>query len=267
MATTTIALTDAANANFGGVFTRADGSAGNYIRFSITGTGFTLVATPTTPEGGTKRAPVNGFQIIPTSVAPPPPPAAAIGIDFTGSNPSLMATGESAGVVAQANWNNAPGAVRTSPLALVDGSGAATTASVTWSANGAWAVPITDQPGNLRLMRGYLDTSSSGVTTVTVSGLPSGAYDVYVYADGDNREYWRSAIYRVTATGSAVVETSLTDLANTNFSGTFAQAAGGAGNYVKFTVNAAGFTLAAIPSTASTANQRAPINAIQIVPR
>ena len=43
------------------------------------------------------------------------------------------------GVVAQANWNSATGARETSPLALVDETGAATNATVTWSANGGWA--------------------------------------------------------------------------------------------------------------------------------
>lgn len=262
---TSTGLIDAANANFAGVFRLADGSPGNYVRFSITGTGFTVVATPTTPETGTRRAPINGLQIVPTSVTPPPGPS-PIGIDFTGSNPTAMAAAETAGVVPQANWNNAAGAARTSPLPLVDAAGAATAATATWSANGAWAVPITDAAGNLRLMRGYLDTNSSSMSTVTVSGLPAGAYDVYVYADGDNREYTRSAIYRMTAGGNTL-DLTLTDPANTNFSGTFVQASGGAGNYVKFTINAGGFTLTAIPSAASTATQRAPINAVQIVPR
>jgi hypothetical protein len=261
----TVHLTDAANANFSGAFTRAEGTPGNYVRFSVTGTGFTVVASPTTPESGTRRAPINGLQIVPTSGAPPPP-AAPIGIDFSG-NATAMAPGETAGVFAQANWNAAAGAVRSSPLALADAAGAATGASVTWSANGTWATPISDTPGNLRLMRGYLDTSSTSVTTVTVSGLRSGAYDVYVYADGDNREYTRSAIYRLTAPGGAGVDVTLTDPANTNFQGAFAEAQGGAGNYVRFTIAADGFTVAAMPSTGSNTTRRAPINAIQIVPK
>lgn len=264
IAATTINLIDQANANFAGAFTRASGSPGNYVRFSISGTGFTLAAAPTTPESGTRRAPINGMQIVPTSVPPDPP--APIGIDFSGSNSTSLARGDSAGVVAQVNWNTAAGAVRTAPLALVDAAGAATAASVTWSANGGWAVPITDAAGDMRLMRGYLDTSSSSVSSVTVSGLPAGTYDVYVYADGDNRGYTRSAIYRLTA-GSTALDVTLTDPANTNFSGTFVQAAGGAGNYVKFTISGGGFTLTATPSSASTTTRRAPINAIQIVPR
>ena len=114
-------------------------------------------------------------------------------------------------------------------------------------------------------MKGYLDTSNTSVTTVTVAGLPSGAYDVYVYADGDNREYTRTAVYRISGTGITATTVNLTDLANTHFSGTFAQAAGTSGNYVKFSINADGFTLTATPDTGSNATLRAPVNAIQIV--
>ena len=119
-----------------------------------------------------------GFLILLVRV----PGAAApgvISIDFVGSGTS-MGTAESAGVVAKANWNNAAGATRSTPLALVDETGAASGASVTWTASGVWTTPITDQAGNRRLMKGYLDTSNTSVTTVTVVGLGSGPYDVYV---------------------------------------------------------------------------------------
>jgi len=260
--TTTIDLADAANANFAGSFVPAANSAGNYVRFSIVATGFTLQATPTTPDTGTRRAPINGIQIVPTSVAPLP-----IGIDFTGSNPSAMAASEIAGVVSQSHWNSAAGAARATPLSLLDAAGAATGASVTWTANAGWSVPIADDPGDLRMMRGYLDTSSASSTTVTVSGLPSGAYDIYVYADGDNHEFSRSASYRLSAPGAADATIALTDAASTNFSGTFTEAAGGAGNYVKFAVTGSGFTLVATPTSGTNATLRAPINAIQIVAR
>src|SRR4029077_19925771 len=54
-------------------FTQAVNSNGNYVKFSITATGFTLSAIPGA-AGGNKRAPVNGIQIVP---AGPPSP------DFT----------------------------------------------------------------------------------------------------------------------------------------------------------------------------------------
>jgi hypothetical protein len=52
-----------------------------------------------------------------------------------------------------------------------------------------------------------------------------------------------------------------------NFSGTFTQASGTPGNCVKFTIDGDGFTLVATPRTGTNATLRAPVNAIQIVPR
>jgi len=155
---------------------------------------------------------------------------------------------------------------KTAPLSLVDGSGAATAASVTWLANGVWTLPIVDAPGDARMMRGYLDTSSTSQTTVTVSGLRAGSYDVYVYVDGDNKTYTRAAAYRLTAAGSDTV-VGATDTGNANFDGTFTQASGTPGNYVKFAITGDGFTLVATPVSGTNATLRAPVNAIQIVPR
>ena len=95
--------------------------------------------------------------------------AAAIGIKFVGQGTAMGST-EVAGVVAQSNWNDASGTTSTTPLALINQAGASRGATVTWNTNGIWELPITDTPGNYRMMRGYLDTSG-GVTTVTVAGL------------------------------------------------------------------------------------------------
>ena len=67
--TTAINLTDPANTNFEQTFIRADNSNGNYVKFSITATGFTLSASPAAPATGTRRAPVNGIQIVPVASA------------------------------------------------------------------------------------------------------------------------------------------------------------------------------------------------------
>jgi hypothetical protein len=189
----------------------------------------------------------------------------AIGIKFLGSNPLAMAAGDSAGVVRQTHWNNAAGARSTRPLALVDSSGTLRTATVTWTASGVWMTPIVDQPGNARLMKGYLDNSNTTLTTVSVAGLPSGGYDVYVYTDGDNKAYNRTASYQISGTGITTTTINVTDLPNMNFAGTFAQATGAGGNYVKFRINSNGFTVTAKPGTSTNANVRAPVNAIQIV--
>ena len=73
-----------------------------------------------------------------------------------------------------------------SPLGLVDETGTATTANVSWTADNIWNIPIIDQPGNSRMMKGYLDTGNADPTTITVAGLDPGTYDIFVYVDGDN---------------------------------------------------------------------------------
>jgi hypothetical protein len=366
--TTSISLTDAANTNFGGTFTQANNSNGNYVVFTINATAFTVTATPGAASDGTPRAPINGIQIVPagppvpdftlsatpaaqsviqggstsytvsagalngftgavslsatglpTGASPAFSPASiapgasstltittatttptgnptititgtngtlthsatvtltvnaaggsgspAISIDFVGSG-TAMASTELAGVVAKSHWNNANAASSSSPLALVDETGSATSATVSWNSDNVWSTPITDQPGNVRMMKGYLDTGSGHTSTVTVSGLASSSsgYNVYVYADGDNAVATRSATYQISGTAIATTSIGLTDPANTNFVGTFTQANSSNGNYVVFLVNATSFTISAIPGTASDGTPRAPINGIQIVP-
>ena len=178
-----------------------------------------------------------------------------------------MASSEVAGVVAQSNWNNASGTMSVTPLALLNQAGASSGATVTWTTNGIWILPITDSAGNNRMMRGYLDTVG-GTTTVTVAGLPSnaGGYNVYVYADGDNGSSARTGAYQISGTGITTTSLKLTDVANTNFSGTFTQANNSSGNYVMFTITATGFTITATPGASTDSYPRAPLNAIQISP-
>jgi hypothetical protein len=200
------------------------------------------------------------------SVAPPPSSSAsAIGIRFVGSSTASMGATESAGVVPITHWNNAAAAVRTTPLALNNQVGDPTAATVTWTANGVWSTPIVDQPGNARLMKGYLDTSTTSTTSVTVAGLSAGAYDVYVYVDGDNHEFTRTGIYTVTVSGGIATTIKATDVALVNFSGTFTRAADSNGNYVKFSIVGGGFTLTASPGVSTNTTKRAPVNAIEIV--
>jgi hypothetical protein len=194
--------------------------------------------------------------------------AAAIGIKFVGQGTAMGST-EVAGVVAQANWNNAAGTSSTAPLVLVNQTGASSGATVTWSTNGTYKLPITDTAGNNRMMRGYLDPVG-GTTTVTVAGLPAnaGGYHVYVYADGDNGSANRTGAYQISGAGITTTSVNLTDAVNTNFSGTFTQANNSTGNYVIFTITATatGFTITATPGASTDAYSRAPLNAIQIIP-
>ena len=181
-----------------------------------------------------------------------------------------MGGSEVAGVVAKSNWNNAGGASSSTPLALVDETGTITNATVAWTSDDAWSQSIADQPGNVRMMKGYLDNGFQDTTTVTVSGLPSdpNGFNVYVYAQGATNNSSNTGIYQISGTGITTSSVALTY--NSNFNGTFTQATASSpiGNYVVFTIpNVSGFTLSAIPSTSSTGYKRAPLNGIQIVPR
>ena len=193
-------------------------------------------------------------------------PAGAIGIDFVGTNTSTMAASERAGVVAQSHWNSAAGAVRTSALALVDASGTTTGAGLTWTSDQGWQTPIVGAPGNARMMKGYLDTTSTSTTTVNVTGLSPRTYDVYVYIDGANGTSERSGAYTISGAGITTKTITAIDRASTDFSTTFTGATDSVGNYVKFTITACGFMLNAVPSAAATTTRRAPVNGIQIVP-
>jgi hypothetical protein len=190
-----------------------------------------------------------------------------ISIDFVGQGTAMGST-EVAGVVGKPNWNNANGPTNTTPQGLLDESGTATGATVVWNTNGIWSLPITDAPGNARMMLGYLDTVG-GTTTVSVSGLPtnSAGYDVYVYADGNNNAAVRTGAYQISGAGITTTSVNLTDAANADFSGAFTQANNSNGNYVKFTITATGFTITATPGATTDAYPRAPVNGIQIVPR
>jgi hypothetical protein len=181
-----------------------------------------------------------------------------------------MGGSEVAGVMPLSHWNDAAGASSSSPLALIDQNGNPTTATVTWSSDNVWDQPIADQPGNARMMKGYLDNGHMDTTNVSVSGLPANTngYAVYIYAQGASNKTSDTGIYQISGTG--ITTTSATLTYNSNFNGTFTQATSSSpiGNYVVLTIpNVSGFTLSAIPSTASTIYKRAPINAIQVVPQ
>ena len=263
-ATSTATLIDAANANFAGSF--VTGAKGNYVRLHVKGTGFTLTATPVNPTTGTRRAPVNGIQIVPATAVVKP--NGAVAIDFVGTAASAMSATEVAGVVAQSHWNAASGASRSTPLALVDASGASTSASVTWSATGTWATPVSEAAGNARMMKGYLDATADSTTTVSVTGLASREYDVYIYVDGDNKTYARSGTYVITVPGASPVSVVLTDAAGSNFAGAYSgvTATSGSGNYIRVRINGGQFTISATPKDPATGTRRAPINGLQIVP-
>ncbi|MBV9085651.1 MAG: cellulase family glycosylhydrolase, partial [Acidobacteriaceae bacterium] len=122
----------------------------------------------------------------------------SIAIDFGNYRTTPMSLTEMAGVVPQQNWNGAYG--NSGSLgSLVDKSGSTTGAQVTWAASNMWYTSTPDQPGDFRMMRGYLDNTNTSPTIVTVSQLPNAFahYDVYVYFDGGNGTVERLGNYRI----------------------------------------------------------------------
>jgi hypothetical protein len=114
--------------------------------------------------------------------------AAAIGVQFVGSQNSPLLPTDSAGLasVAQTNWNALTGA-SFAGVALQDGNGAPTTASLGGGANGTYfgghGSPL--PAGNVKLTSGELFNGWPGAPRMTVSNIPYAAYDVYVYANID----------------------------------------------------------------------------------
>ena len=165
------------------------------------------------------------------------------------------------------HWNNAAAAVRTTPLGLNNQAGDPTAATVTWTANGVWATPIVDQPGNARLMKGYLDTSTTSTTTVTVAGLRQALTTSTCISTATTTSSREPASTPLAPSGGTATTIKATDVAYVNFSGSFTRAADSNGNYVKFTIVGGGFTLTASPGVSTNTTRRAPVNAIEIVPQ
>lgn len=121
----------------------------------------------------------------------------SIGIKFSsawGDRPSyLLEPAMYAGApnYVQRNWNrtdptvgNGTEANIAAPLAgvLVDGSGAPTSATVSFSSNNLWSVNNESQTPYGRLYSGYLDSSAANPNvTVNVNSIPYARYDVLVY--------------------------------------------------------------------------------------
>ncbi|NQU22193.1 MAG: hypothetical protein HQ567_12995, partial [Candidatus Nealsonbacteria bacterium] len=100
----------------------------------------------------------------------------AISVNFAPSMGSLDAT-DTAGFFPAENWNNADQADRQTGVSeMLDNSGVATTADVTWDEATIWQGGAGATPDE-RMMHGYLDRSSSA----TVSEIPFDNYVVYAY--------------------------------------------------------------------------------------
>ena len=234
-----------------------------------------LSAVATAPNGATARS----KSVVIAIVADAPSHGPIISINLAGTT-TPMGADEVAGLadldLARPNWNNAVSEDNSHARkegwlninTLVDDSGTDTGARLSWTANGANSLFILNNPGDFRMMRGYLDTSNTTSTNVTVSDLPdsfiANGYDVVVYFDGDNPTESRTAEYRI---GTTVV--SGTDAAGVDFSGTYTQAiADSAGNFLVIPgITGDRFALEATATFSSGLTKRAPVNGIQLVAR
>ncbi|MCZ6795938.1 MAG: hypothetical protein O7J95_20210 [Planctomycetota bacterium] len=125
----------------------------------------------------------------------------SVGINFAAEEPDggRSDVNGAAGLFDTVNWNNLEGAsggpaeLFADTLGSRDLEGGGIT--VTWESNNTWSSTGRGNeenndapPGDDRnLMTGYLDTTATSVTRVTVSGLQAafdGPYDVYVYMKG-----------------------------------------------------------------------------------
>jgi len=186
----------------------------------------------------------------------------SVGINFVGKESisfSSMDSAETAGAEPRAFWNNAKSGSG-SLSSLLDSAGRLTAVSVTWRGDWGFLPNVPNDPGNLRLMRGYIRNLGTDPATVTLTGLGTvfgGTYDVLVYFDGANQGTAWAADYRIGA-----VTLRGTDPANTDFTGAFIQDGGAGGNYLRFeNLQGPGFTLSAAPLPGS----MAAINAVQVV--
>ena len=261
---------------------------------------------------GSNNAGLHGIQIVetdgsaarnwlakPTAVPANPatlrPALDSIGINFVGGradaaqpdghveDDGIVTGAAGVGGAAQSNWNNLAGPTGTAaPGTLVRRGGEASAATVTWTSNNAYSV-ATGAPADqdAALMKGYLDTSNTSTTSVTISGLPTEwlSYDVYVYIDGDSNG-GRAGNYTITSATDGTRTATVSDTANWNLAaagGAFTRANENAndlttdpgftpGNYLVFTdMHDLSFTLTATGSLAGASPPRAPINAIQFV--
>jgi hypothetical protein len=185
-----------------------------------------------------------------------------------------MDPSEIAGKVPASQWNGAAGpAGMLTNLKLSDGS--SSTASVTWvslpgsAGPGVWNHNYTDVPGDVRMMNGYLDpTTSLTPATIVVAGLPAtltaSGYDVYVYGSGEiTSASTRTCQYSIGTSSSTAMEVGPTPK---TFAGYTQVLNGGAGNYLVFQkLTGASFILTAKPGSSSPT--RAPVNGLQIVAR
>ena len=128
--------------------------------------------------------------------------AQSIGVSFAGDNTGGTAvqitSAQTAGIFPQSNWNAATGGEGT-VSGLVDSTGSATGASVTWSSPNVWGGTgaTSDEEA---LVNGWLDDGGGTGNSVQISGIPFSDYDVYVYGSSDGGNEGRGLTVNVNGT-------------------------------------------------------------------
>lgn len=200
--------------------------------------------------------------------------ASVISINFTGAGgeDGTLASTDAAGFVSATNWNNI---AENGPFnsntgtSLVDDSGSATSAMISWGNGtdgtgiGSWAIgSLTPDTPDHRMFRGYLD-NYEGLRTITLSGLDAGTiYNIYVYSDGDNDSNVRRGFFTMSGTTTELID------AAGNYSGSYEAVPSGtadSGNYTVFTVSGATSYDLMFQGTLADDIPRAPLNGLQIV--
>lgn len=262
---------------------------------------------------GSNNAGLHGIQIVetdgsaepnwlpaPTAAPAEPAPLApgvdSIGFNFVGGRANAaepdghveddgIVTGV-AGVpsVAQSNWNNLMGPTGTAAAGSVVAKGGQTlpATNAAWTSSNSYTISTADAADqDAALMKGYLDTTNTSITTVQIADLPAEwlEYDVYVYIDGDSNA-GRAGNYTISSLLDGDDTATVSDTANWNLAmagGTYTRANENAsdlttapgftpGNYLVFPGrHDLSFTLTAQGSQAGASPPRAPINAIQVV--
>ena len=150
--TTSISLSDAAGANFRGNFSQANNSTGNFVKFSISATAFTLTAIPGTATDGIQRAPVNGIQIVPHA------PSQDFTITGFPSSQTVSAGNSTSYTVTTSALNGFNSGITFAASGLPSGASASFSPS-TLSGSGTSALTIATASG-----------TASGTATLTISG-------------------------------------------------------------------------------------------------
>jgi hypothetical protein len=89
-----------------------------------------------------------------------------------------------AGVVPQANWNNAAGASGSLAVLNTDG-GTASGASIAWATNEEWSIGSAVADANGTLLNGWISSNNATPSTIDITNIPYPLYDLYVYMNHD----------------------------------------------------------------------------------